>query len=284
MLRFCFRGSRAITLSLVAGPVWSLLLFLWEWLSRAPMLVDMSVPMTAQHAIITGGCGGMGEELAVMMMTAGAHVVLACRDEATGDAAVDRINAKALGNSGSVEHIALDLASLKSVNEFAREYTRSHKQLHVLVNNGGTAKACTMTEDGNEHAFQVNYLSHFLLTQLLLPTLKRTGSARIVHVTCPAAERAGELPPRGVWGWLYDQVFASGEAPEPPPPIDVSNLNALSSDDLAQPGAQRCSPVQQYAMSKLALIAFNKELDDQLAHELHPEVLNPKPETQNPKP
>jgi NAD(P)-dependent dehydrogenase (short-subunit alcohol dehydrogenase family) len=253
--------ARAITLSMIIGPVWSVLLFIWEWATRAPMLVDLSVRMDNQHAIITGGCEGMGEELAKMMVAAGATVVLGCRDSTKADAALGRIRAATAGSPGSVDHMDLDLASFKSVRSFAADYTAAYKRLDLLVNNAGTAQACTTTEDGNEHAFQVNYLSHFLLTQLLLPTLKASSPSRVVHVTCEAAEKSGSLPERGVWGWLYDSVIGSGEPVEKPLPLDVYNLDGLT-------GGARCSPGQQYAMSKLAVILFNAELDDRLYQEL----------------
>ena len=259
--------GRAITLSMLAGPVYGLVLFVVEWLTRAPDLVDVSVPMTAQHAIITGGCSGMGEKLAGMMVLAGAHVVIGCRDSA-GQAALARIRDASRGAEGSVEHMDLDLSSLQSVRDFADEYKREHKTLHVLVNNAGTAAACTKTDDGNEMAFQVNYLAHFLLTHLLLPTLKRSAPARVVHVTCPAAERAGELPPRGIWGWLYDKVLGPDQPVEPPPAIDVENLNGNIDAEAGDRRGARCSASQQYAMSKLALAVFSKELDDRLAREL----------------
>ena len=253
--------ARAISLSMIIGPVWSLLLFIFEWATRAPMLVDLSVRMDNQHAIITGGCGGMGEELAKMMVVAGATVVLGCRDSAKADAALGRIRAATAGSPGSVDYMDLDLASFKSVRSFAADYKAAYKRLDLLVNNAGTAQACTTTEDGNEHAFQVNYLSHFLLTQLLLPTLKASSPSRVVHVTCEAAENSGSLPERGIWGWLYDSVIGSGEPVERPLPLDVSNLDGLA-------GGARCSPGQQYAMSKLAVIIFNAELDDRLYQEL----------------
>ena len=273
---------------MMAGPVWSMCLFIFEWATRAPVLVDMSVPMTGKHVIITGGCGGMGEELATIMVAAGASVVLGCRDLIKADAAVERIRAASARSTsgvgqlhGEVDHMHLDLASFKSVRHFASEYAENYKRLDVLVNNAGTAVACASTEDGNEHAFQVNYLSHFLLTQLLMPTLQDSKSSRIVHVTCPAAERAGALPERGIWGWLWDLAFGSGEVQEAGKPIDVSNLDGLGPD-----GQGRCSPTQQYAMSKLAVIAASHELhlrlnqivdedDDELAFEVTSIALDP---------
>ncbi|CAL1156050.1 unnamed protein product [Cladocopium goreaui] len=86
------------------------------------------------------------------------------------------------------------------------------KQLHILVNNVGSTKACSLTTDGIESAFQVNYLSHFLLTNLLLPTLRASSPARIVNVACQegylrAARGWSHRFPEGILqGWLGSPV------------------------------------------------------------------------------
>jgi NAD(P)-dependent dehydrogenase (short-subunit alcohol dehydrogenase family) len=123
--------------------MWSMVLFVFEWATQAPSLVDMSVPMTGKHVIITGGCAGIGEELATIMVAAGASVVLGCRDAIKADAAVERIrtasarSANGAGQGGEIEQMRLDLASFKSVRRFASEYAEKYDTLDVLVNNAG---------------------------------------------------------------------------------------------------------------------------------------------------
>ena len=123
--------------------MWSMVLFVFEWATQAPSLVDMSVPMTGKHVIITGGCAGIGEELATIMVAAGASVVLGCRDAIKADAAVERIraasarSANGAGQMGEIEQMRLDLASFKSVRRFASEYAEKYDTLDVLVNNAG---------------------------------------------------------------------------------------------------------------------------------------------------
>jgi len=118
-------------------------LFFFEWATRAPLLVDTSVPMTGKHVIITGGCAGIGEELATIMVAAGASVVLGCRDAIKADAAVERIraasarSANGAGQMGEIEQMRLDLASFKSVRHFASQYAENYDTLDVLVNNAG---------------------------------------------------------------------------------------------------------------------------------------------------
>ena len=234
---YCARG---ITLMMMASPLWSLLSFIGEWAARVPMIVD-EVDMTGKRAIITGGCDGMGVELASIMVIAGASVVLACRDAERAEEAVRKVQ---LGlHQSQLEHVQtmpLDLESLESVRAFAEKYVSTigaSEGLHVLVNNAGTANACNMTEDGHELAFQVNYLGHFLLTDLLLPTLKASAPSRIVHVTCEAANDAK---------------------------IDINNLDGLGDDPSAP---THCAQVTQYGMSKAAQIVYSNELDRRLRAE-----------------
>lgn len=63
----------------------------------------------------------------------------------------------------------VDLASFKSVRQFAADINATEKHLDILVNNAGAgALGDKLTEDGLPIVIQVNYFSHFLLTNLLL--------------------------------------------------------------------------------------------------------------------
>ncbi|KAG9349355.1 hypothetical protein JZ751_027798, partial [Albula glossodonta] len=82
----------------------------------------------------------------------------------------------------------VDLASLKSIRQFVQKFKDRGLPLHVLVNNAGVMLVPERkTEDGFELHFGLNYLGHFLLTNLLLDTLKKSGTAdscaRIVTVS-----------------------------------------------------------------------------------------------------
>eukprot|EP00245_Coleochaete_scutata_P008279 TRINITY_DN2495_c1_g1_i5.p1 TRINITY_DN2495_c1_g1~~TRINITY_DN2495_c1_g1_i5.p1 ORF type:complete len:267 (+),score=48.03 TRINITY_DN2495_c1_g1_i5:108-803(+) len=65
---------------------------------------------------------------------------------------------------------------MASVRKFADTFKASKSPLHILINNAGVmGNPFTLTGDGNELQFQTNHLSHFLLTNLLLDTLKGTA-------------------------------------------------------------------------------------------------------------
>ncbi|MFJ3302174.1 oxidoreductase [Streptomyces sp. NPDC086549] len=131
-------------------------------------------------AVVTGANSGLGYVTARELARKGARVVLACRNEARGREAVDRIGAEV--PVARVEFGRLDLGDLASVRDFAEGF--SYDRLDLLVNNAGVmAPPYGTTADGFETQFGVNHLGHFALAGLLAPTLLATPGARIVTVS-----------------------------------------------------------------------------------------------------
>ncbi|MFI5688589.1 oxidoreductase [Streptomyces sp. NPDC051636] len=136
--------------------------------------------LTGRLAVVTGANSGIGYVTALELVRKGARVVLACRNEARGRAAVERIREEA--PEGAAELGLLDLGDLASVREFADGLR--HDRLDLLVNNAGVmALPYGTTADGFETQFGVNHLGHFALTGLLLPRLLAAPGARIVTVS-----------------------------------------------------------------------------------------------------
>ncbi len=135
--------------------------------------------------VVTGANSGIGLFTSIELAKRGMKVVLVCRDRRKGEKAVEEVGRKS--GSGTAELMECDLASLKSVRAFAEEFQGTHGALHVLVNNAGIANIMRReTADGYEATWQVNYLSPFLLTSLLLGLMKRSAPSRIVNVTSVA--------------------------------------------------------------------------------------------------
>ena len=112
----------------------------------------------------------------------GAWVILACRDLKKAQDAANRI--KELTKNENIYIEKLDLASIKSIKEFADRILAKYDKLDILINNAGlTGIPFTKTEDGFELIFMVNYLGPYYLTRLLLDLLKKSAPSRIINVS-----------------------------------------------------------------------------------------------------
>ncbi|KAG4078836.1 hypothetical protein HA402_007386 [Bradysia odoriphaga] len=132
--------------------------------------------------IVTGSSGGIGKETALDLASRGATVYMACRDMQKGDQARLQITDKT--KNSKVYARKLDLASLESVRNFVKEFLEEESRLDILINNAGVMNLPRWeTEDGFEMQLGVNHMGHFLLTNLLLDTLKASAPSRIVVVT-----------------------------------------------------------------------------------------------------
>jgi NAD(P)-dependent dehydrogenase (short-subunit alcohol dehydrogenase family) len=143
--------------------------------------------MTENHlegkiCLVTGSTSGIGKVTARELAKQGATVVLVSRTRAKGEATQTEIT-QATGNP-HVELLVADLSLLADVRRLASEFQHTYSHLHLLVNNAGCAYPTrTLTSEGLEATLVVNYLAPFLLTELLLDTLKASAPARIVNVS-----------------------------------------------------------------------------------------------------
>jgi len=139
--------------------------------------------LSGQTYIVTGANSGSGFATAKQLAEQGALVIGACRRVDAGkEAFADLGNIK-----GSVEIMEMDLASLASIRQFAEAFLAKYDRLDGLVNNAGVMMPPQgTTVDGFETQFGINHLGHFLLTELLLDTLKASAPARIVNVSSAA--------------------------------------------------------------------------------------------------
>lgn len=136
-------------------------------------------------AIVTGSSSGIGYEAARVLANKNAEVIIAVRNRVKGDAAVRKI--KAQNRNADVKEMILDLASLKSVKQFADEFNKKYNRLDILINNAGVMiPPYSRTDDGFELQFGTNHLGHFALTGQLMELLKTTPNSRIVNVSSSA--------------------------------------------------------------------------------------------------
>jgi NAD(P)-dependent dehydrogenase (short-subunit alcohol dehydrogenase family) len=200
--------------------------------------------MQGKIAMVTGANDGIGRATTLGLARLRATVVTVCRDVQRGRAVQQSITSET-GND-SIELLIADLSSQAAIRQLVADYKRSHRRLHVLVNNAGVnVKQRTLTADGIELNFAVNYLAPFLLTLSMIDILEASAPARIINVAS-AAEQMGK--------------------------IDFDDLMA----------ARKYSALRAYSQSKLAAVLFTYELARRLdpsrvtVNCLHPGVIRTK--------
>jgi NAD(P)-dependent dehydrogenase (short-subunit alcohol dehydrogenase family) len=139
--------------------------------------------------LITGATAGIGLITARTLAEQGGAVALVGRNPEKGEALASRIRATT-GND-RVSYYTADLSIQTEVRRLADEFLSRHDRLDVLVNNvGGIFLRRRLSVDGIEMTFALNHLSYFLLTNLLLDTLKASAPARIINVSSGAHRSA----------------------------------------------------------------------------------------------
>ncbi len=189
--------------------------------------------------VVTGASSGVGKEVSIGLARAGARVVMICRDRTRGENAASDV-----ARHGPAPELRLaELGEQRDVRRVAEEVRSSHDRIDALVHNAGAVHpARRVTGDGIETTLAVNHLAPFLLTQLLLDTLKNSAPARIVVV-------ASQVEKRGA--------------------IDFDDLQSERSYE----------PLKAYFQSKLANVLFTYELARRLQDTsvtvncLHPGVI-----------
>jgi NAD(P)-dependent dehydrogenase (short-subunit alcohol dehydrogenase family) len=202
------------------------------WAAPAKSHGTGKAPNAANQRVIlvTGSTGGLGRDVARALAAQGVHVLVHGRNQEAGEALVRELNE----GPGRATFHAADLGSLAETRRLAEEILAGYSRLDAVVANAGiwlgAEDGRQVSVDGHELHFQVNYLSHFLLTRLLLPRLRETaaahGEARIVQVASTAQS-----------------------------PIDFDDVM------LERPGAAN----RGYGQSKLAQILFTVDLAEELA-------------------
>jgi len=152
--------------------------------------------MNGKVVLITGANSGIGKETALGLANMGASVVLVCRDKENGEVVREEI-VRASGN-GSIELLLADLLPQREVRRVAAEFLDNHPRLDVLINNAGASfTEFVETEDHVERTMAINYFAPFLLTNLLLDTLKKSAPSRVVNVAS-TEHRSAHLDPDNV--------------------------------------------------------------------------------------
>jgi NAD(P)-dependent dehydrogenase (short-subunit alcohol dehydrogenase family) len=139
-------------------------------------------PLRNRICMVTGATAGLGLATAEALAKQGATVIAVGRSAEKGADVVHGIQQQA-GNP-AVEFMLADLSSQQEIRRLVQDFTARYPRLHVLVNSaGGSYSRRRESVDGIELTFALNHLGYFLLTNLLLDTLKASAPARIVNVS-----------------------------------------------------------------------------------------------------
>ena len=194
--------------------------------------------MSGKVCLITGCTSGIGRVTARELARLGATVVITARNQEKLIRAIEKIQEES--GSADVSGFAADLSAQDEVRSLAEKFQAQYNRLDVLINNAGAVYLRRSTSvDGIEMNFGGNHLAYFLLTNLLLDTLKKSAPARIINVSSNAHE--GQV-------------------------LDFEDLECQ----------QNYQFMRAYGRSKLANILFTYEMDRRLqgsgvtANALHP--------------
>lgn len=192
--------------------------------------------------LVTGASSGIGLQMALGLARTGGTVGLICRDTRKAEEAKQLIFSKT--NNNNVQIFTADLAEQAQIRKLADDIKKSFSHIDVLINNAATAASrLIVTSEGIELQLAVNYLSAFLLSNLLLPQIQKAEQGRIINVTSRSHKRGG---------------------------INFDDINF--SKNYSGPGA--------YNQSKLAIILFTYEMARRLSNTtitvncFHPGLVN----------
>ncbi len=148
-------------------------------------MTDSARPMSGKTCLVTGATSGIGEVATLELAKQGAKVVLVGRSQAKAEATAERIRRET--NNPAVEYLLADLSSQAEVRRLADEVKARYPRIDVLINNAGAMiNPRRESVDGIEMTWALNHLGYFLLTELLLDTLKASAPSRIVSVASDA--------------------------------------------------------------------------------------------------
>jgi NAD(P)-dependent dehydrogenase (short-subunit alcohol dehydrogenase family) len=145
-------------------------------------MAETNTDMSGKICLVTGANSGIGKATALGLARRGATVVMVCRSSRKGEVARKEI--QEISGNANVDLLVADLSSQQAIRQLAQDFQQRYTHLHVLVNNAGSVfPRRQISLDGIEMTFALNHLAGFLLTNLLLDTIKASVPARIVNVS-----------------------------------------------------------------------------------------------------
>ncbi len=153
--------------------------------------------------LITGATSGIGKQTAISLATMGATVIVTGRNQQNGEEAIKEI--KAISKNENIDLILADISTIAGIKSLVTKFKSKYNHLDILINNAGLAgNEYKKTNDGFEANFAVNVIAPFLLTNLLMESLKASQNARVITLT------GGDLPSKIHLDNLQSEISFNG--------------------------------------------------------------------------
>jgi NAD(P)-dependent dehydrogenase (short-subunit alcohol dehydrogenase family) len=168
-----------IELLIWSGSIIFISYILYRFLHGPFVIVGEGVDLTGKIVIVTGSNAGIGKETALHLLSKGANVIFACRNE---ESAMNVINSIAnASQKKNAMFIRIDLTDFESIKQFVNQFKAKFGNLDILINNVGGLNEALRKVENIEHTFMFNYLGHLVLTHMLIPYMNDYG--RIINMS-----------------------------------------------------------------------------------------------------
>lgn len=152
---------------------------LYRFLHGPFIIVGENIDLTGKTVIVTGSNAGIGKQIALHILSKGAKVIFACRNELSAMNVINSIeNEKHRKNAFFLK---LDLTNFESIKSFASTFNNSFNNLDILVNNAGGLNEVLRKSENIENTLMLNYIGHVVLSHLLIPSINEYG--RIINMS-----------------------------------------------------------------------------------------------------
>lgn len=176
-------------------------------------------------ALITGASRGIGRQLGTQLVRSGAHVWFGMRNPAMGDAFIRELQK----GGGRASVVALDVASTESIAGAVSEIEAKAERIDLLINNAAAApdygvRAVEISETQIRQCLDTNLIGPWLLSQQLLPLLRKSDAGIIANITATAGAMSFQPNMDPAVGWAGYRVSKAG----------LNLLSSILSIELAQ--------------------------------------------------
>ncbi|MFL5330769.1 MAG: SDR family oxidoreductase [Gemmataceae bacterium] len=184
----------------------------------------MATNLDDRVVLVTGANRGIGLETARQLARRGFHVVIAARDEGSGQHAVETIQK----SEGKATFLSLDVSKSESAQSAVRQFAAITDHLDVLINNAGIypdegLSILTVPRDRVDQTFQTNTFGPLEIVQAFLPNLRKARAARVINVSSGYGQLDGLSP--NVPSYCLSKLALNG--------LTIMLAQALQSDRIA---------------------------------------------------